>query len=235
MMLGRFHYPSLSRMAQESKGFLGICSIPCSRRNTTSLSGDIAAEPDVAHLTPRCRAEQRGDRVGLIVPHLEHHPAVWNHLRIRAAKRRKKRKPSSPPSSAGSGSKQRTSGSSSRNLSRRYVGRIGNQDIERAADGFERIAHSHCARSRDPESSRRWRARPRSAAALMSVPTPGACGSSHEQRQQQAARAGADIQDAQRRAQPALLGGASSSAASISVSLSGRGSSVAGEMAKLRP
>ena len=107
--------PSLSRMPQESKGFLGICSIPCSHGHTASLPGDIPIEADCAD--DPLATQHRGNRIGLVVPHLEHNPAIWDHLRIRAIRRWKMRKPSSPPSSARRGSKQRTSGSSAGNLS----------------------------------------------------------------------------------------------------------------------
>ena len=66
-------------LPQESKGFLGICSIPCSRGHTASLPGDIAIEPDAPDRPTRNR-EQRGNRVRLIVPHLEHHPAIRHQL-----------------------------------------------------------------------------------------------------------------------------------------------------------
>jgi hypothetical protein len=41
---------SLSRTAEESKGFLGISSIPCSGRHTTSIACDISAKLDIADL-----------------------------------------------------------------------------------------------------------------------------------------------------------------------------------------
>jgi hypothetical protein len=73
---------SLSRTPQESKGFLGICSILCSPGHTASPAGDIAKEPDIPGACGRQpRSEQRGDRIGLIVPHLEYDPTIWHDVR----------------------------------------------------------------------------------------------------------------------------------------------------------
>ena len=66
---------SLARTPQESKGFLGIYLFPCPHGHTPSLSGDITKKSDIFQ-SPR--REQRGNRIGLIVPHLEHGPAMWH-------------------------------------------------------------------------------------------------------------------------------------------------------------
>ena len=47
--------PSLARLASESKGFLGICSIPCSHSNTASLAGNIAVRTRQARTLPACQ------------------------------------------------------------------------------------------------------------------------------------------------------------------------------------
>jgi len=72
---------SLARIPQESKGFLGICSIPCSRGHTPSLSGEIAIEPDArgACRWPS-RSEQRGDHIRLIMSNFEHDPAIYYNV-----------------------------------------------------------------------------------------------------------------------------------------------------------
>ena len=84
------------------------------------------------------------------------------------------------------------------------------------------------ARAETPVA-RHCRRRSRSASTLMSVPTPMRCRQFRQQRQQNCAGAGAEIGDAQRRDWQPRRRAAISSATSTTVSVSGRGTSVAGE------
>ena len=69
--------PSLARPTGDSKGFVGVCSIPCSHSNTASPPRNIPVESDLGG-APSCK--HLGNLVSLVVCDLEHNPAVWNNL-----------------------------------------------------------------------------------------------------------------------------------------------------------
>lgn len=69
---------SLARTPQESKGFLGITLFTCPRGHTPSHSRYIKIKSKVFQ---SARREQRANLIGLIVPHLEHSPAIGHDTR----------------------------------------------------------------------------------------------------------------------------------------------------------
>ena len=91
------------------------------------------------------------------------------------------------------GSWSRTSGASAAMSPLRDIGRVGHDQIERAAaTPAAKVAGDECAARAKPRRCGIARARRRAPPTLISVPMPVAFGSSRQQRQQQRARAGAD-------------------------------------------
>ncbi len=131
---------SLSRTARESKGFVGICSIPCPCCHTASPACDISAYANILWFDRRqARREQARNRVGLVVADLEHDPTVWNYAWNPCGEAAEDVQPIAPAVERRPRIETANLGVEPGDLAAWYIGRIADQDIELAGYAFEQV------------------------------------------------------------------------------------------------
>ena len=227
-MHGQFHSAQTIADLPEIQGLSRHIVIPCPYSNTASPSGSSRNAESPARIQPGPEGVRHG--VGLIV----RRPRKRSSRSATTAGTRRRQSPvevvdhRSPPSSAQSRVERAHLRIERRRSPRSHVGRIGDEHIEGAATSSSAIGREPSGARFHAERSRVRGALPRSAAGLMSVPTPVAWGSSDSS---VSSRQPTPVPTSRMRSgrsprQPATR--CETMPLDDSVSLSGRGSSVAG-------
>src|SRR5262245_12591184 len=195
---------NLSRTGKESKGFLGLYAVPCSGRHTTAPPCDISAKLDIADFAPGAAgAEQAGNGVRLVMPHLQHNPTVWNHGRNSRNKATKDVEAVAPPIERLPRIETANVRFEIRDLGRAHIGRIANQNFKTLVDVLKRVACQPMGAILDAKTASVVACHCQRRRADVGADADG-IGKLAKKRQQQAPGPGADIQNAQRRSPPSL-------------------------------